>query len=199
MSPEYAMFGQYSEKSDVFSFGVMVLEIIAGKKNLSSYESHRFVEGLLSYVSITFNLLHCPYMPYIQSTFELIQMQTVVKKLTQFDKLLQVWRQWKFQTSLPILDSNIVENYSENEVNKCIQIALLCVQQNPDDRPTMTSIVSYLNSLLIALPTPKEPAFFLHNGMDLEEVAHESSSNQSTNSSKPFSMNEMPISEFLPR
>ncbi|KAL5142588.1 Cysteine-rich receptor-like protein kinase 19 [Glycine soja] len=52
MSPEYAMFGQFSEKSDVFSFGVMVLEIITGKKNLSSYEPHRVVDGLLSYVSI---------------------------------------------------------------------------------------------------------------------------------------------------
>ena len=52
MSPEYAMFGQFSEESDVFSFGVMVLEIITGKKNLSSYEPHRVVDGLLSYVSI---------------------------------------------------------------------------------------------------------------------------------------------------
>lgn len=31
MSPEYAMHGQFSVKSDVFSFGVMVLEIINGK------------------------------------------------------------------------------------------------------------------------------------------------------------------------
>jgi serine/threonine protein kinase len=33
MSPEYAMHGQYSIKSDVFSFGVLVLEILSGKKN----------------------------------------------------------------------------------------------------------------------------------------------------------------------
>ncbi|KAB1223053.1 Cysteine-rich receptor-like protein kinase 10 [Morella rubra] len=34
MSPEYAVFGRFSStKSDVFSFGVVVLEIIAGKKN----------------------------------------------------------------------------------------------------------------------------------------------------------------------
>lgn len=52
MSPEYAMLGQFSEKSDIFSFGVMILEIITGKKNLSSYEPHRVADGLLSYVSI---------------------------------------------------------------------------------------------------------------------------------------------------
>lgn len=69
MSPEYAMFGQFSEKSDVFSFGVMVLEIISGKKNFSSYESHRITNGLLSYVS-TINLLfnhfsRCLYAIYL--------------------------------------------------------------------------------------------------------------------------------------
>ncbi|KAJ4813302.1 Serine/threonine-protein kinase [Rhynchospora pubera] len=32
MSPEYAMYGVFSIKSDVFSFGVLVLEIISGKK-----------------------------------------------------------------------------------------------------------------------------------------------------------------------
>ncbi|GJV52319.1 G-type lectin S-receptor-like serine/threonine-protein kinase [Tanacetum coccineum] len=33
MSPEYAMGGVISEKSDVFSYGVMLLEIVSGKKN----------------------------------------------------------------------------------------------------------------------------------------------------------------------
>ncbi|RVW13865.1 Receptor-like serine/threonine-protein kinase SD1-8 [Vitis vinifera] len=37
MSPEYAMDGLFSVKSDVFSFGVLVLEIISGKKNRGFY------------------------------------------------------------------------------------------------------------------------------------------------------------------
>ncbi|KAB1206361.1 G-type lectin S-receptor-like serine/threonine-protein kinase RKS1 [Morella rubra] len=40
MSPEYAVFGRFSRKSDVFSFGVVVLEIITGKKNNVSYQDH---------------------------------------------------------------------------------------------------------------------------------------------------------------
>ncbi|KAK7374133.1 hypothetical protein VNO80_07559 [Phaseolus coccineus] len=50
MSPEYAMFGQFSEKSDVYSFGVMILEIISGKKNMNSHESHHVADGLLNFV-----------------------------------------------------------------------------------------------------------------------------------------------------
>ncbi|CAI0459197.1 unnamed protein product, partial [Linum tenue] len=38
MSPEYAMKGLYSTKSDVFSFGVLTLEIISGMRSNQSYE-----------------------------------------------------------------------------------------------------------------------------------------------------------------
>lgn len=52
MSPEYAMHGQFSVKSDVYSLGVLILEIVTGKKNTSFYNSDRG-EDLLSYVSIS--------------------------------------------------------------------------------------------------------------------------------------------------
>uniref|UniRef100_A0A7N2RC89 Cysteine-rich receptor-like protein kinase 29 n=1 Tax=Quercus lobata TaxID=97700 RepID=A0A7N2RC89_QUELO len=48
MSPEYAMYGQFSVKSDVFSFGVLVLEIISGQKN-SCFLNGENIEDLLSY------------------------------------------------------------------------------------------------------------------------------------------------------
>ncbi|KAJ0538257.1 putative protein kinase RLK-Pelle-DLSV family [Helianthus annuus] len=41
ISPEYAVHGQFSVKSDVFSFGVLVLEIVSGKKNREfSHKDH---------------------------------------------------------------------------------------------------------------------------------------------------------------
>lgn len=52
MAPEYVMRGQFSVKSDVFSFGVLVLEIVSGQKN-SSFRNRGNVEDLLSYVSVT--------------------------------------------------------------------------------------------------------------------------------------------------
>ncbi|CAI9087670.1 OLC1v1021803C1 [Oldenlandia corymbosa var. corymbosa] len=48
MSPEYAMDGIFSVKSDVFSFGVLVLEIVSGKKNRGFYHVNNQL-NLLSY------------------------------------------------------------------------------------------------------------------------------------------------------
>ena len=50
MAPEYAMEGLYSVKSDVFSFGVLLLEIICGKRNSGFYLSEHG-QSLLVYVS----------------------------------------------------------------------------------------------------------------------------------------------------
>ncbi|RHN45910.1 putative protein kinase RLK-Pelle-DLSV family [Medicago truncatula] len=51
MSPEYAMQGLFSEKTDVFSFGVLILEILTGKRNSSFYEDAHNL-SLLGYVWI---------------------------------------------------------------------------------------------------------------------------------------------------
>ncbi|KAB1227480.1 Cysteine-rich receptor-like protein kinase 25 [Morella rubra] len=49
MPPEYVIHGNFSVKSDVFSFGVLVLEIVTGRKNTSPRDGEN-EEGLLSYV-----------------------------------------------------------------------------------------------------------------------------------------------------
>ncbi|XP_054786329.1 cysteine-rich receptor-like protein kinase 10 isoform X1 [Prosopis cineraria] len=48
MAPEYAMEGLYSIKSDVFGFGVLLLEIISGRRNAGFYYS-KFAPSLLAY------------------------------------------------------------------------------------------------------------------------------------------------------
>ncbi|KAF8700473.1 hypothetical protein HU200_034416 [Digitaria exilis] len=49
MAPEYAMRGYYSIKSDVFSFGILMLEVITGRRNGGSYDSEEY-DHLLSLV-----------------------------------------------------------------------------------------------------------------------------------------------------
>ena len=50
MPPEYAMQGIVLTKVDVFSFGVLLLEILSGKKNNSQYHSDHPL-NLIGYVS----------------------------------------------------------------------------------------------------------------------------------------------------
>lgn len=48
---------------------------------------------------------------------------------------------------------------SASEVVRCIQVALLCVQQRTEDRPTMSSVVFMLSNESAVIQSPKEPAF----------------------------------------
>jgi serine/threonine protein kinase len=52
MSPEYAMEGLFSVRSDVYSFGILVLEIISGQKNSSFHH----MEGSLNIVGYAWQL-----------------------------------------------------------------------------------------------------------------------------------------------
>ena len=53
MSPEYAMQGLFSVKSDVFSFGVLILEIVSGRKNTSFYNDEQYYSSLVGFVSLS--------------------------------------------------------------------------------------------------------------------------------------------------
>ncbi|MED6128946.1 hypothetical protein PIB30_103004 [Stylosanthes scabra] len=78
-----------------------------------------------------------------------------------FGNVYKVWEKWTENKALSILEQKI-ENYVEIEVIKCIQVGLLCVQENPDVRPPMITVISYLDNHLIEMPSPQEPAFIMH-------------------------------------
>ena len=50
MSPEYAWTGVFSEKSDIYAFGVLLLEIISGEK-ISRFNNGEEGNNLIAYVS----------------------------------------------------------------------------------------------------------------------------------------------------
>jgi len=179
MVPEYAMTGLFSVKSDVFSFGVLLLEMISGKKNIGFHLSEEG-EGLLTFVG---------YNSYL----------SIQKRITSNDfcylnsgslSTFQAWKLWSDGQGLELMDPMIKKSSVATKVLRCIHIGLLCVQEDPADRPTMSSVLHMLASDTITLPIPKQPAFSIGRFVAMEGQ----SSNQ-----KVCSGNELTISVLSPR
>ncbi|TXG47109.1 hypothetical protein EZV62_026403 [Acer yangbiense] len=76
----------------------------------------------------------------------------------------QIWELWCEAQSLDeLMDPAVVQSCDRIELMRYIHIGLLCIQQDPIDRPTMSSIVVMLASDEINLPQPNSPAFDLRS------------------------------------
>ncbi|CAI9756898.1 unnamed protein product [Fraxinus pennsylvanica] len=143
MSPEYAADGLFSVKSDVFSFGVLVLEIVSGRRNRGfSHTDHHY------------NLLG------------------------------HAWRLYKEGRSLELVQAYLGVSGNLSEVLRLIHVGLLCVQQCPEDRPNMSSVVLMLGNDGV-LPHAKKPGFFTERDLFTAE--------SSTRTNAASSINEVTI------
>ncbi|KAG0532329.1 hypothetical protein BDA96_04G099300 [Sorghum bicolor] len=68
-----------------------------------------------------------------------------------------------------LVDSSIINSCTPDEALLCIHIGLLCVQDNPNDRPLMSSVLFMLENQSIILPFPNEPAYFPHTNTQVEQ------------------------------
>ncbi|KAJ4806364.1 S-locus lectin protein kinase family protein [Rhynchospora pubera] len=71
--------------------------------------------------------------------------------------LLEVWNKWKRDKMLELLDPEI-QNCCPDKALRYFQIALLCIQAEPDKRPDAKEVVTML-SRLDDLPIPTPPDF----------------------------------------
>lgn len=87
---------------------------------------------------------------------------------------------WTEGRSSELLDNILEESYSVAEALRCIHLGLLCVQQRPEDRPDMSSVVLILGSEN-PLPQPKQPGFYLERNMPDEDSMSGKQESSSTN------------------
>ncbi|CAN6457836.1 unnamed protein product [Victoria cruziana] len=118
MPPEYAMEGRYSTKSDVFSFGVIVLEIVSGLR-MTSFRNEEYSLNLLGHA----------------------------------------WKLWNEDKVAELLDHSLGTPHELEQVLRCVNVGLLCVQEDAMERPTMSSAVTMLSSNSANLFPPKQPAY----------------------------------------
>ncbi|KAF8114223.1 hypothetical protein N665_0040s0078 [Sinapis alba] len=104
IAPEYLSTGQSSEKTDVFGFGILLLELITGQKALDFGRSSHQKGVMLDWV----------------------------KKLHQEGKLKQ------------LIDKDLNDKYDRVELEEIVQVALLCTQFNPSNRPKMSEVMKML-------------------------------------------------------
>ncbi|KAK1419994.1 hypothetical protein QVD17_29485 [Tagetes erecta] len=161
MAPEYLAHGQLTEKADVYSFGVLVLEVVTGIENNKS------------------------------------------KNTEYTDSLVAIaWNHFQQNKAEEIFDPNLMmhlythTNY-QKEAIKAIQVGLLCTQEDPSLRPSMSTVLKMLAKDNEPLPAPSNPPFMDENAMELNEITHKL--HQYFNSDNSCSIATVDHSQFFPR
>ncbi|PHT99231.1 Cysteine-rich receptor-like protein kinase 2 [Capsicum chinense] len=131
MAPEYLAHGQLTEKADVYSFGVLVLEIVTGRQN-SQRENAEYTVSLLS----------------------------------------TAWEHFQRGTVEEIFDPNLMlqNNHTINvkiEVARFLHVGLLCTQEAPTLRPSMSKALQMFVKKDEELPPPTKPPFVDEKTMQL--------------------------------
>ncbi|KFK30807.1 hypothetical protein AALP_AA6G028400 [Arabis alpina] len=112
------------------------------------------------------------------------------------DLVTYAWTLWSNGTPLDLVDPIIVDNCQKSEVVRCIHIGLLCVQEDPVERPTLRTIFMMLTSNTVTLPVPRQPGFFAQSKPEKDPL---NSDQSMTNKSIPMSVDDSSITGVYPR
>ncbi|XP_031254571.1 G-type lectin S-receptor-like serine/threonine-protein kinase RKS1 [Pistacia vera] len=100
---------------------------------------------------------------------------------------------WNDGKGMEFMDESLDDTYSSYKLLKCLQIALLCVQENPTDRPSMLEVFTMLKNVNTNIMIPKKPAFSKQNEQNKHTRKLEGYSGSTS------SINDVTISDFVAR
>ena len=63
------------------------------------------------------------------------------------------------------MDTTLRGTCNENEFMRCVGVGLLCVQEDPNDRPVMSNVVAMLEGESGSLASPNQPAFVVRRSL----------------------------------
>ncbi|KAL8136701.1 hypothetical protein V2J09_002702 [Rumex salicifolius] len=96
----------------------------------------------------------------------------------------KAWREWNGGAIERLMDPIMQNNYSRMEAERCLQIGLLCVQDDATCRPTMHAVLLMLNSNTVDLPPPLSPSHYNYiNKVSSDDGTQESTLKQQENRS----------------
>ncbi|XP_031473968.1 cysteine-rich receptor-like protein kinase 44 [Nymphaea colorata] len=87
------------------------------------------------------------------------------------------WILWNQGMGLEFVDPLLRETSPAREILRCLRIGLLCVQEDAESRPTMSSVLLMLGGECLALPMPTVPAFSTRKIKDGSSKSESSSVN----------------------
>ncbi|RCV39438.1 hypothetical protein SETIT_8G224800v2 [Setaria italica] len=78
----------------------------------------------------------------------------------------QAWKFWSSGRARELMDASLRDEPRISEILRCMQIALLCVQFDRADRPSMSDVLMMLKCEGMALPVPRAPSDTSRQGAD---------------------------------
>lgn len=111
----------------------------------------------------------------------------------------QTWEHWTNGTATELIDPYLGDQtWSNDEAVRCINIALLCVQMTPSERPNIFSVNLMLTRKRMQVPPPSSPAFVFGDS-SIDDRDFEISDSSTSRSSVKYSNNEVTCTGPYPR
>ncbi|KAJ0045011.1 hypothetical protein Pint_04366 [Pistacia integerrima] len=107
-----------------------------------------------------------------------------------FGSVYKAWRLFNEESFIELIDESVKDSCNIAEVLRSVHVGLLCVQQSPEDRPSMSTVVLMLSSDII-LPQPKKPGFYAERSL--------TGGDSSTGKQDTSSTNEVTVTLLEPR